>query len=104
MNGKHENYETPFSKLKFKRMTDQERKQVERLTFTSFGCGSLLRNLRGVALGIFLIWFGHAAIDRGEGYVLGLYVVVASRPLRQSDFRPQIQDINPASAVDATKT
>jgi hypothetical protein len=42
----------------------------------AFDC--YLRNLLGVALGIFLIWFGLSAIDRGEGYALGLYVVVAS--------------------------
>ena len=60
-----------------KHMTDQERKHGERLTFKS-RMWEVWRNLRGVALGIFLIWFGLTAIDRGESYILGLYVVVAS--------------------------
>jgi hypothetical protein len=60
-----------------KRMTDQERKHVKRLTF-KFQAWEAWRHLRGVALGIFLIWVGLTAIDRGENYLLGLYVVVAS--------------------------
>ena len=61
----------------FKRMTEQERKHVERLIF-KFRAWEFWRILRGVALGIFLIWLGLTAIDRGESYILALYVVIAS--------------------------